>query len=88
MILLFVSLIILSAGLLYLLKNEKIKQQFENHSWILMLLGVLLSSVSLIPFMQEDSRFLWISLESIFSRHASRYFVIHCWCLRLFSSHR
>ena len=50
MILLFVSLIFLSAGLLYLLKNEKIKQQFENHSWILMLLGVLLSSVSLIPF--------------------------------------
>src|SRR5690606_31870997 len=39
-----------SVGLIYLYRKEKINQEFEQTSWFLIPIGLLLSLLSLIPF--------------------------------------
>ena len=44
------SFVFVAGGLLYLARNEKQKREVEKNSWLLMLIGLLLSAMSLIPF--------------------------------------
>ena len=44
------SFVFLSGGLIYLYRKEKINQEFEQTSWLLIPTGLLLSLLSLIPF--------------------------------------